>query len=222
MFDVAFGAELTTDYMSRGTTQTDGGPAIQGYVEADYGKFYAGVWASNVDYGFPDTEVDFSVGWRPEWGKWAFDFGAVYYYYAVDTGTSYADLYAQTDYTVNDWLTVGGQLWVSPDYVQTGTSAVYGLADTTISLPANFSISGQVGYQEFERSYGSSYWTWNLGVSYAWKDLTFDLRYWDTNLSRGQCGAQNTRSNSCDARVVASVSFDTSASAFQALSGMGR
>ena len=42
MFDVAFGAALTSDYMSRGTTQTDGRPAVQGYIEADISNFYAG------------------------------------------------------------------------------------------------------------------------------------------------------------------------------------
>ena len=121
MFDVAFGAEVTSDYMSRGTTQTDGGPAIQGYIEADVSTFYAGVWASNVDYGFDDTEIDFSIGWRPELGNFSFDFGYVYYYYIIDDGSSYGDLYAKTDYTVNDWLTVGGDVYYGPDYVQSST-----------------------------------------------------------------------------------------------------
>src|SRR5205823_2315398 len=66
MFDVAFGATVTTDYMSRGTTQTDHQPAAQGTVEWDVGQFYAGIFVSNVNYGFNDTEIDLSIGWRPE------------------------------------------------------------------------------------------------------------------------------------------------------------
>jgi uncharacterized protein (TIGR02001 family) len=223
MFDVAFGAELTSDYMSRGTTQTDGGPAIQGYIEADVSSFYAGVWASNVDYGFDDTEIDFSIGWRPELGKFSFDLGYVYYYYIIDDGSSYGDIFAKVNYAVNDWLTIGGQVFYGPDYVQSSTDVLYTEANTEIALPWDFSLSGALGYQDFEEEFGTDYWTWNAGVSWTWRDaLTFDVRYWDTDLTQKECAGISTRRNSCDARVVASVAFDTSWSALKELTGMGR
>jgi uncharacterized protein (TIGR02001 family) len=223
MFDVAFGAAVTSDYMSRGTTQTDGGPAVQGYIEADVSTFYAGIWASNVNYGYDDAEIDFSLGWRPELGNFAFDLGLVYYYYAIDTGSSYVDLYAKTDYTVNDWLTVGGQVFYGPDYVQSDTDVLYLEGNTEIALPWDFSLSGALGYQDFEEEYGTDYWTWNAGVSWTWRDaLTFDVRYWDTDLTPKECAGIATRRSSCDARVVASVAFDTSWQALQELTGMGR
>ena len=223
MFEVAFGAALTSDYMSRGTTQTDGQPAIQGYIEAGISSFYAGVWASNVDYGFDDTEIDFSVGWRPELGNFAFDLGYVYYYYIIDDGSSYGDIFGKVDYTVNEWLTVGGQIFYGPDYVQSSTDVLYAEANTEISLPWDFSLSGAIGHQDFEQQYGTDYWTWNAGVSWTWRDaVTFDVRYWDTDLTPKECAGISTRSNSCDARVVASVAFDTSWKALQELTGMGR
>lgn len=42
---------LTTNYMFRGVSQTDNGPAIQGGFDYQYSPFnlYVGVWASNVD-----------------------------------------------------------------------------------------------------------------------------------------------------------------------------
>ena len=42
---------LTTNYMFRGVSQTNNGPAIQGGFDYEYTPFnlYAGVWASNVD-----------------------------------------------------------------------------------------------------------------------------------------------------------------------------
>lgn len=42
---------LTSNYMFRGVSQTDNGPAIQGGFDYEYTPFglYAGVWASNVD-----------------------------------------------------------------------------------------------------------------------------------------------------------------------------
>ena len=36
-FDMALGVAGTTDYVSRGITQSDSEPAIQGYVEPSYG-----------------------------------------------------------------------------------------------------------------------------------------------------------------------------------------
>ena len=222
MFDVAFGGTLTTDYMSRGTTQTNGEPAAQGYIEADLNQFYVGGFVSNVNYGFDDTEFDLSGGWRPEVGKFSFDFGAIGYFYAHDSGTNYGEIYAQVDYAANDWLTVGGKLYYGPDYVQSGTADVYGEGNTEISLPWNFSLSGAVGYQSFEESYGPSYWTWNAGLSWVWKDtVKFDVRYWDTNLSGSECAIANTNARACDARVVGSISVDTAFSALKTLTGVG-
>jgi predicted porin len=42
---------LTTNYMFRGVSQTNNGPAIQGGFDYEYSPYnlYAGVWASNVD-----------------------------------------------------------------------------------------------------------------------------------------------------------------------------
>ena len=36
-FDIAVGVSGTTDYVSRGITQDDSKPAIQGYIEPSYG-----------------------------------------------------------------------------------------------------------------------------------------------------------------------------------------
>ena len=143
MFDVAFGGTVTTDYMSRGTTQTDGGPAIQGYAEADLNNFYVGLFAANVNYGFDDTEIDLSAGWRPEWNDVSFDFGYIHYFYVTDSGSAYGEFYAQADWATNDWLTVGGKIYYAPDYVQSDTSAVYGEANSEIALPWNWSLSGR-------------------------------------------------------------------------------
>ena len=42
---------LTTEYVFRGISQTKEGPAIQGGYDLTCGIFYAGVWASNLDWG---------------------------------------------------------------------------------------------------------------------------------------------------------------------------
>ena len=57
----------TTDYDFRGITQTAQDPAIQGSIDlATDPGFYAGVWASNVDFGPGDCFV-VPAGFRGVW-----------------------------------------------------------------------------------------------------------------------------------------------------------
>ena len=43
----------TSEYVFRGISQTDEDPTIQGSIGVGYGMFYAGVWASGLDFGDP-------------------------------------------------------------------------------------------------------------------------------------------------------------------------
>jgi uncharacterized protein (TIGR02001 family) len=62
------GAALTSDCVSSGVTNSDNRPVFQPYVEAEFGSFYAGIRASNVDVGDDDRfEIDLYVGWRGTW-----------------------------------------------------------------------------------------------------------------------------------------------------------
>ena len=217
MWDIAFGATATSNYISRGQTQTLNDPAIQGFSEITGGQFYFGSFISNANFGTPDTEIDLSVGWRPTVGNFSFDFGAVEYLYVVDSDTSYPELYGFAKYKVNDTFNVGTKLYYAPDYSQLGFSALYAEGNTTVSLPNNFSFSGALGVQTFATTGRPDYLTWNAGFGYTWRSLTFDVRYWDTDLSTGECAITNVISSACDARVVASVSIATSASAIRQL-----
>ena len=59
---------LSTDYLFRGISQTDGSPAISGGFDYTYSPvgIYAGIWASNVDFSsFGDDdniEIDYYGG----------------------------------------------------------------------------------------------------------------------------------------------------------------
>lgn len=83
---------LTTDYVFRGISQTDESPAIQGGIDLSYGIFYAGIWASNLDFGgvtaadgstvdVANIEVDYYGGIKKALGGVTFDLGAIYYTY---------------------------------------------------------------------------------------------------------------------------------------------
>src|SRR4029077_11021670 len=115
-----------------------------------------------------------------------------------------------------------------------------------------FYTSGELGYQWLGTSdafYGctigigcpsnkphgipyKSYTTWNLGLGWTYKVFTVDLRYTDTNLSKGDCNAFTSDhtatgaadrtainagpgSNWCGARFTAKLAVDITTASFK-------
>src|SRR5204862_3642097 len=78
-FKAAFNIGANTDYVFRGVSQTDEDPSIFGGVDLTIGSIgYAGVWASNVDFGNgTDAEVDLYAGVKPEVGPVTLDLGVI-------------------------------------------------------------------------------------------------------------------------------------------------
>ena len=212
-FDIAFGAAVTSDYVYGGISQNDGKPALQGYVEADYSIFYLGAWASNVDFGDPDVEIDLYTGIRPETDSAAFDLGYIHYFYAEGTSPDYGALVASGEYYATDALTVGANVNFAPDYSQMDDYALWIEGKADYALPADFGVSGGLAWQYYADSLElPDYWTWNAGVYWTWKEaLTVDLRYSGSTLSRSECGALMSR-GACGNRFMATLSVDTAAS----------
>lgn len=91
----AANVSLTTNYLFRGITQTDNGPAIQGGFDYQYAPvgFYAGAWASNVELAFNNTpashiqnrasmELDYYGGFAGSLSNGiGWDIGGIYYSY---------------------------------------------------------------------------------------------------------------------------------------------
>lgn len=214
-FDVAFGAAVTSDYISAGISQSDGKPAVQGYVELDYNIFYIGAWASNVDFGEPDAEIDLYAGIRPETDSAAFDLGYAHYFYANNTSPNYGAFVGSVEFYATDALTLGGNTNFSPDYSQMGDYALWFEGTADYALPAGFGVSGGLGYQFYADSLDlPEYWTWNAGVYWSWEEtVTIDLRYVGSDLTRGECASLMSR-GACGNRFIATLSVDTAASAF--------
>jgi uncharacterized protein (TIGR02001 family) len=219
-FDVSFSAALTSDYMFRGITQTDHDPALQATLEATYGIFYGGVFVSNVDFRAPEPDVEFDLygGIRPQLGPVSTDFGYVHYFYPQTPDIEYGEAYGISSFSPIAMLELGSAAYYAPDYGQTGDDSFYVEGNATVSLPHDISLSGALGVQWYGSGVGlSDYTTWNVGASYTWKALTFDLRYHDTDLSTGTCGNEYPSDDTCEARIVATLKVDTSWSALRAL-----
>lgn len=209
MFDIAFGVAATSDYISRGITQTDHHAAIQGYIEPSFGITYGGVWASNVEFGGDrDTEVDAYFGIRPEFGNLSLDFGYNRAMYMNAPDDDSGEVYAKADYAVNDNFTFGGQYYINPD-----DSATYVEANADITLPAGFGVSGAFGAVDDGMT---PYRTWNAGVYYKPADwMKIDVRYSATDLSTGDCATvSGLTGNECDSRIMVGFSIDRALSDF--------
>src|SRR6478736_2856085 len=216
----------TTDYVSRGITQTDSNPAIQGYIEPSYGLVFfwgdafVNIWSSNVDFGddFEGAEIDVAGGLKPKFlgPKWSPNIGYVHYFYAPDhISPDYGEVFAKTDYTFgqDDKFTLRALVFFAPDFSQTGKTATLVAGGGKVKPWKNFGIYAGVGDQFFEDPNAHEQLAWTAGASYYWKSLTFDVRYWDTNLSDSACVVRSGFEDGCDARVVGTISFDTTWSA---------
>ena len=76
-----------TDYTFRGVSQTNEKNAIQGGFDLDFGNgFYAGTWASNVNFGTEtSTETDFYAGYAFDVAEGVtVDLSYYYFLYAGD------------------------------------------------------------------------------------------------------------------------------------------
>lgn len=206
--EISYNVSGTTDYVFRGFSQTVEDPALQGGADLTYGMFYAGVWGSRVDFGDDSAhvEVDLYGGIKKEFRGIEFDLGFIYYAYPnaddpADGEFDYWEIKAGVSGNVWDDLNLGAVVYYSPEFFgETGEVWTFE-GKLSKTLPAilghTLTLSGTVGYVEYEDDLlGDDYTYWNVGLSKTVMDhFTFDVRYWDTDVSGG-CGGI------CDERVV--------------------
>lgn len=182
--DVAWNAAVTSDYIFRGFSQTSEDPAIQGGVDLTAGSFYAGAWASNVDFGDDtDAEVDIYGGFRTESGGFSFDFGAVGYLYLNVPGGAdydYLEFKAAASRAIGP-VTMGAVAYYSPDFYGADETATFVEASASFAPAEKWTVSAAVGHQSLDVN--ADYATWNAGVAYAITDTAvIDARYFDTDI----------------------------------------
>jgi len=130
---------------------------------------------------------------------------------------SFYEGYAKVNYTINDMFQVGANEFYSPNFLNSGAWGNYASITGKFTAPSTtfgssgvgMYVSGEFGRQWLGTSdafYGTtvatafggpfpngipepSYNTWNIGIGFTYKVFTLDLRYSDTNLSKGNCNA---------------------------------
>jgi uncharacterized protein (TIGR02001 family) len=199
----------TSDYVFRGVSQTENDPTIQGSLGATYGMFYTGVWGSGIDWtGNSTTEVDWYAGVTPTLGPVSLDFGVIYYGYPRSNSNDYWEFKAHAGMDLLPKLSAGATFYYSPDivsdewYVYEGTLS-YELPKMWLFTPT---VGGLIGYTDWDSTDGD-YTYWNAGLALAVENITFDFRYWDTDLSAATCAGVYTGANTCDERFVFSATL---------------
>ena len=146
--DLSGSAALTSDYVWRGSTQTQGDPAAQtGFrLDTDPG-FYASAWGSNVDFGGASdahTELDLVAGWAHALNsRVTLDASVIDYRYpgaAGDLDWAEVDLTATLDERY--WVTLGG----STEALGTHESGLYSLVGARFPLGDRFRLEATLGH----------------------------------------------------------------------------
>lgn len=195
---------LTSDYVRRGVSQSDGDPAIQAGGDIRFSNgFFAGAWASSIDISNGadrqrDIEVDYYAGFAFDAGdKWQFTAHTVLYTYPGQTGNvdyDYQEIAISSNYNDHFWV----EYAYTPDLYNTDYSAQN--IDVYVDWPLKnrWSLGLGVGRYDTSSLNDRSYAYWQIGLTraFAWADL--DIRYHDTSTWVPVISTENT----ADSRIA--------------------
>ncbi|NIA02806.1 MAG: hypothetical protein GWO88_01155 [Planctomycetia bacterium] len=213
--DVSFSGNVTlaTDYLFRGISQTDGGPAIQGGFDlALTNGLYAGIWASNLDFGDDaDIEIDYYAGFGGAFtDNFGYDLGLLYYSYpssdaASDGDYDFAEVYGSLAYDFGVVSTTVG-LNYSNDFFAASGNSTYLYINVDVPLQHDFALAFGFGGQSIDDNATvgiPNYNVWTIGASKSAGGFDFALNYSDTDMNEDECFGG---SDICSDAVVFSVS----------------
>lgn len=179
---------LTTDYVFRGVTYSDGQAAFQlgGDIAFDSGV-YVGAWASTVDIESPngstqrDLQVDYYAGYAlPVSSNVTLGGNIVMYTFPDSDGPVDYD-YAEYSLSLN----FDDRLWL--EYAYAPDLFGFGIATHNYSLfgelplGQEFTVDAGIGYYDPGELSDSGYTYWELGIGRPVGQLGLDLRYHDAN-----------------------------------------
>lgn len=190
-------AALTSDYVFRGVSQSDGDPAIQaGFEAASDSGWYVGSWGSSISWLSDlststapissSVEIDVYGGYRGRFSESVtFDAGAIYYWYPGE----YPSAFNEAD-TTELYFGIGVGIF-SAKYLY-AVSDLFGYTDSDgssyLDLGANWGFADgwtlnlHAGRQWIESNEDFEYSDWKLGVTRAFANgFSLALAYTDTN-----------------------------------------
>ena len=179
---------LTTDYVFRGVTYSDGQPALQlgGDIAFESGV-YIGAWASTVDIESPngstqrDLQVDYYAGYAMPLSN-RFTVGGNIVLYTFPDSDGPVD-YDYAEYSLS--LNFDDRLWLeyayAPDIFDFGAATHNYSLFGELPLGQAFTADAGIGYYDLSELSDSGYTYWELGIGRPVGQISFDLRYHDAN-----------------------------------------
>jgi uncharacterized protein (TIGR02001 family) len=147
-------AAVSSNYMWRGMTQTDDAAAVSGGFDlSTESGFYAGTWASNIDFGDAASyELDLYAGFAGEVeGGFSYDVGYIAYLYP-DAGAAdydFGEVYASLGYGP---LSVTYSFQVDDSADSYANDSNYLSVDYEFPITEEFTASLHYGYYDIEAS----------------------------------------------------------------------
>jgi uncharacterized protein (TIGR02001 family) len=139
---------------------------------------------------------------------------------------SFYEVYGKANYTINDNWQFGVNEYYTPSFLNSGAWGDYASITGKYTAPGTvfgksgvgMYVSGEFGRQwlgtsdAFYRVPGfpngipyASYNTWNIGIGFTYKVFTLDIRYSDTDLSKGNCNAFTSAFNASGTTSVTPI-----------------
>ena len=106
-FSLSANTALTSNYIWRGVSQTNNGPAMEGEFKVKTSPgFYGSIWGSNVNFADADnntatTEFDYTLGFERKIGDFGINVGNYFYTYPKAKGINYSEPFASLSYKLS-------------------------------------------------------------------------------------------------------------------------
>lgn len=177
---------LSSEYVWRGVGQSASDPAISGGLDVGHSSgLYAGVWASNVDFGSDASiEVDYYAGFGGDFGDSgvSYDIGGLYYDYPSEDELDFFEIYGSLNYS---FLTAAIAYTADAEDEALEDSIYYSLAASyDVSLGAkSVTLAAGTGYYDYDDDNAyEDYTNWYIGASTELAGFGLDVTYHDTDL----------------------------------------
>ena len=199
-FTLTGSAAIVSDYRFRGLSQSNKRFAVQASATLAHSSgAYISFWSSSIDdyvAANADAELDLIAGYSKTISGFTLDGGVLYYVYPSaikGVNTDFFEPYASIKYTVGPATLKGGVAYAPKQKAvaslvtgNTKDDNLYLYGEASGAIPdTGFALSSHVGYSKGP-SYltglrNKSYWDWNVGATYTWRNATFGVSYVDTN-----------------------------------------
>lgn len=169
----SWGVDVTSNYVFAGVTQSDDGPAIQPWFEVESHGVYFSFWASTVDLGPDEWELDYYLGYRST-TKFDLDWDIALASYNYNSSKHCCmEVTLALSYPITPKAAVGGFVGYNPES-----------GDWHRYLDGSYDFTDRVsGFARIGANDGLATDYWQLGASYSFNEtVSADLRYHGANV----------------------------------------